>query len=119
MRAAKKPCQSCPWIEQNRAEQIPAYNHERAEALSATCPDSRGFGPDFGAPVFACHRSAEGREIACAGWLAVAGLHHPLVRLGVIQGTIDPCQLQPDPSWPPLHPDFESLITKLRTTVGD
>ncbi len=55
-----------------------------AESLAATCPDERGMGPDFSASLFACHKSREGKEIACAGWLAMVGHRHPQVRLAVL-----------------------------------
>lgn len=61
-----------------------------------------------GDPLFACHKTEEGRERACAGWLAVEGVNHVTVRLAVAQGALDPAALSPGPDWPALHPDFAS-----------
>ena len=115
--AAARPCAACPWVKTNTADQIPGYGHELAENLAATCPDERGFGPEFGDPMFACHASDEGLEKACAGWLATVGVEHPRVRLALVFGELDEARLKPQPDWPPLHPNFASLITKLRENV--
>lgn len=115
-RHASHPCAACPWVVGNEAGDIPGYDHDKAEALASTSPDERGFGPEFGAPIFACHASAPGKEIACAGWLATQGHAHPGVRLAAMTGDLDVAALTPKPSWPRLHTTFASLIEALRTT---
>ncbi len=90
---------------------------EMAEALVSTCPDRRGFGPDFGAPLFACHQSKVGSELHCAGWLAKVGHAHPTVRLSVAQGRLNPECLTPAPDWPQLHDDYGQVLDKLRSSV--
>lgn len=115
MKAAVKPCSGCPWRIDSDAADIPNFDLERAERLARTCPDERGVGPEFGAPMFACHESKEGHEFACAGWLAVCGSAHPLVRLAVIRGNLDPARLTPAAQWPPLHPTHKAMMVKLRS----
>lgn len=56
--------------------------------------------------MFGCHKAPEGRDRACAGWLAVEGGSHVLVRLAVLSGRLDPAALSPGPDWPELHVDY-------------
>lgn len=100
------------------AQAIPNFSLELAERLTATCPDHRGRGPDFGAPMFACHQSKVGGEVHCAGWLASVGHAHPNVRLSIAQGRLDPARLQPGESWPALHNNYAQVLEKLKTTAG-
>lgn len=116
---ARRPCVGCPWIRDRTAGGIPGFDLRMAEKLAATCPDSYGFGPDFGAPVFACHHSRDGDEFPCAGWLAAVGEAHPGVRLRVQAGGIDPEALSPGEDWPELHETFDEMIAKLRDTAPD
>lgn len=109
-----RPCKGCPWVIENDPAVIPGFDLDQAEALAGTCPDEQGMGPDFGAAMMACHHSREGEDFACAGWLAVAGDHHPAVRLERMRGQIPPEALAPRPGWPALHPDFASMIAHLR-----
>lgn len=109
-----RPCSACPWRSDSHADEIPGFRLELAERLAESCPDTRGMGPEFDAPVFACHESRVGEEIACAGWLATAGNAHPGIRLAVMQGRLDPEALAPAPGWPPLHPTYTAVLAQLR-----
>lgn len=113
----RQPCRSCPWRVDQDATAIPGFSLELAERLAATSPDERGFGPDFGAPQFACHQSRDGGEIVCAGWLAVVGGAHPAVRLNVALGHTPACALNPGEGWPDLHGSFAEVIEKLRASA--
>lgn len=112
----KKPCASCPWIKDRTASDIPNFDLEMAERLVNTSPCERGFGPDFGAPLFACHQSKENAEFACAGWLATVGARHPLVRYYYASGEITAEQLSPQEGWPELHSTYAEVLQKLRET---
>jgi hypothetical protein len=116
--ACRKPCPSCPWLVGNDGSDIPNFSLELAEGLRSTCPAGH-LGPDFGAPLFACHQSRPGAEILCAGWLATNGHAHPGVRLKIAQGRIEIEALTPRPGWPALHGSFDELIEKLRATWAD
>lgn len=106
MRAAKAPCSECPW----RLDQpVGRFAAERYEALRSTSAGPRGESAPLGAPLFACHKTAEGREIACAGWLAVEGCGHVRVRLAVAQGDLCQTVLEPGEGWPPLYGSFDEL----------
>lgn len=107
------PCRECPW----RRDQPRAGSPTTASTRCATpCPartgDRRG-----GAPLFACHASPEGRDRACAGWLAVAGSDH-VVRIAVLAGRVNPDALRPDPAWPALYDDFEEMAAANGTAVA-
>lgn len=105
MKRVKRPCDECPY----RVDAEPGrFAFERWEALRSSSADERGFGPEFGGVLFACHKTPEGGERACAGWLAVEGANHPLVRLQVLTGSIPACSLSPGEDWPDLHPDFHT-----------
>lgn len=115
--SARLPCPSCPWRVDQDATAIPSFRLDLAEALADTCPDERGMGPVWGAPMFACHQSRDGAEVVCAGWLASVGREHPVVRLQVLRGDLDPAVLDPGEGWPELEPDYQRVIEKLRETA--
>ena len=102
---AGKPCGECPY----RRDQPPGrFPPERFEALRAT----RGLpGREAGltAPIFACHKSVEGRDIACAGWLAVDGAQHLGMRLAVAMGRLSASALGPQDGWPELYSSYEEM----------
>lgn len=105
MRHAARPCGECPW----RRDQPPGrFPPERYEALRCTSASADGSAP-LGSPMFACHKTAEGKEIACAGWLAVEGADHVGVRLAVVLGDLDPAALEPQPDWPDLIESYDEL----------
>lgn len=60
-------------------------------------------------PMFACHKTVEGREQICAGWLAVAGWEHLRVRVMVLEGKVLGTALQPGPDWPELFDTYEEM----------
>jgi hypothetical protein len=114
----RPPCKTCPWRTDKDASTIPNFSLALAEGLASTCPDERDMGPDFGAPMFACHQSKDGDEIVCAGWLATQGHRHPSARLMVSMGQWDRDALdEPAPDWPELHGSFIEVIEKLRRTA--
>lgn len=104
MKHIKRPCDECPWRADARQGR---FTPERWDALAESSPDAKtGFGPEYGAPLFACHKTPDGAERACAGWLAVEGHAHPAVRLAVVTGGLPVCALTPGQDWPELHPSF-------------
>ncbi len=117
--AAGRPCRACPWRVDSHPRDIPSFDHDKAEGLVGTCPDEQGFGPEYGTPMFACHESPDGKEKACAGWLATVGAHHPGVRAAVLFGHLDESRLAPGEDWPALHPSFAEVIGALRDKRED
>nr|WP_230947915.1 DUF6283 family protein [Burkholderia territorii] len=118
MRSPARPCSSCPWRVDQDAGDIPNFSLSLAESLAGTCPDERGMGPDYNASWFACHQSAEGTKIPCAGWLATVGHCHPRVRLAVRSGILPVDALAPGKDWPELHDTYPEVLAKLRATCG-
>ncbi len=118
-RVLPQPCPSCPWRIDQGAQDIPNFSIHKARALAETCPDARGLGPSFGAPIFACHQSNVGAEIACAGWLATVGRAHPSVRLAAMQGRLRVEALDPGAGWPSLHDNYGSVLAKLEDSRSD
>jgi hypothetical protein len=102
---AKRVCRECPWRRDTPPGKFEAC---RYDALRAT---AGGPGAEVGleAPMFACHMSPEGREYACAGWLAVAGRDHLGVRFAVALGRLDPAALDPGAGWPELFGSYEEM----------
>lgn len=113
----RQPCPSCPWRVDQDATSIPNFRLALAENLASTCPDARGYGPSWGASMFACHQSKVGEEIICAGWLATVGHTHPQVRIMVMQNRLTVNDLRPGEGWPELHDNYQDMIEKLRATT--
>lgn len=84
------------------------FSRGRFDALAGTSGRAGDAAP-LGAPMFACHKSREGADDACAGWLAVAGVEHLGVRLAVAQNRLDPAALSSGEDWPPLFSSFEEM----------
>ncbi len=103
MNRVKRPCAECPWRKDAEPHR---FTEERWDALAASSADERGMGPEFGTPLFACHKTPEGEERACAGWLAQEGANHPNVRLDVRLGHTPVSALTPREGWPDLHETF-------------
>ncbi|MCV7208359.1 hypothetical protein H7J75_06775 [Mycolicibacterium canariasense] len=59
--------------------------------------------------MFACHKSVEGRDEACAGWLAAAGAEHLGVRLAVVTGRLPAEYLTPNQGWPELFDSYDEM----------
>jgi hypothetical protein len=104
---AKRPCGACPW----RVDVDPGeFPPDRYACLARTSADQRtGASASVEAPMFACHLSPDGKERACAGWLAVEGAGHVGVRLAVVTGRLPSTTLRPGKGWPELHPDYATL----------
>jgi hypothetical protein len=102
----KKPCPECPWSTLTPPGQFSA---ERYRELRKTTGQN-GFGAEYNAPMFACHKSLEGQDLPCAGWLAaVGGDMNPMVRIAIAQGRLPRSALQPGPDWPPLFETYEEM----------
>lgn len=84
------------------------FGRDRFEALAATS-GGPGREVEVGGPMFACHKSPEGAEEACAGWLAVAGVEHLGVRLAVVQGRLDPEMLTAREGCPALFDSYDEM----------
>ena len=106
------PCAECPFRRDTEPGQFPAC---RYQALQDTAGRPGGEAP-LGAPLFACHKSPEGREEACAGWLAVAGYDHLGVRLAVAMGKLPASAVMPGEDWPEL---FGSYAETAAAQSGD
>jgi hypothetical protein len=105
MSARKRPCAECPWRRDTNPGQFPP---ERYEALRETTGGPGNEAP-IGSPMFACHKSAEGKEIACAGWLASVGHYNLTARISAATGGFD--WPVPDASWPPLFDDYDEMAS--------
>ncbi|HLJ99534.1 MAG TPA: DUF6283 family protein [Streptosporangiaceae bacterium] len=99
------PCAECPFRRDTAPGQFPAC---RYDALQATAGKPGAEAP-MDAPLFACHKSAEGREQACAGWLAVSGYEHLGVRLAIAMGRLPAAVLSPGPDWPALYSSYDEM----------
>jgi hypothetical protein len=108
------PCNECPFRRDTEPGQFPAH---RYEALAETAGEPGAEAP-LGAPLFACHKSPEGAEEACAGWLAVCGIEHIGVRLMITFGELDPAVLQPGPDWPELFGSYAEMAEAQGRTDG-
>ena len=103
------PCAECPFRRDTKPGQFPAC---RYEALKETA-GRPGAEVPIGAPMFACHKSPEGREEACAGWLAVCAIEHLGVRMAVLTGRIEPEDLRPAEGWPELYGSYDEMAAAM------
>lgn len=108
LRHVNRPCAECPWRRDTEPGKFPA---ERFEALQDTS-GAPGREAPVGAPMFACHMTKEGREQACAGWLATAGHYHLGVRMAILQDRLDPGVLWPQPDWPALFDNYDDMAER-------
>jgi hypothetical protein len=83
--AVKRTCDECPWRKDVPVGRFPPA---RYRALEDTCQSG-----GFGAPIFACHKTKDGHEKACAGYLLVEGMNNNVVRLAAISGRFDPNEI--------------------------
>lgn len=99
----KYPCAECPWRRDTPPGQFPAC---RYDALHSTSDQSGLF-----APMFGCHKGEPGTnaDLACAGWLAVAGYEHIGVRLAVARGALPREALRPGDGWPALFDSYDEM----------
>lgn len=104
---ARQPCTECPWRKDQPTGRFPP---ERYEALRNTA-GSPGDEAPLWAPMFACHKTANGREIPCAGWLVVAGSFHLGVRLAIATGRLPVVALERGADWPELYATYDEMAT--------
>jgi hypothetical protein len=110
LRHMPRPCDpsptsgACPFRRDDPGE-FPA---DRYEELAATAGGPGAEAP-IGAPLFACHHTADGAQVACAGWLAVCGHWHLGVRFALATGRLDPSAVEPQPGWPDLFDDYDEM----------
>lgn len=111
LRSMPRPCDpsatlgACPFRRDTDPGEFPA---ERYEVLAATAGRPGREAP-LGAPMFACHHTADGAQVACAGWLAVCGHFHFGVRIAIATGRLDPAGIGPLPGWPELFDDYDEM----------
>ncbi|WP_236746240.1 DUF6283 family protein [Mycobacteroides abscessus] len=103
-----RPCANCPWRTDSAKGE---FSTQRFEALRATV-GVPGREVGLGAPMFACHKSEPGRDRACAGWLAVAGVEHLGIRLAVALGRLPAAALRPGDDWPDLFGSYDEMVER-------
>lgn len=97
LRAQRRPCAECPWRVDVAPGQFPA---ERYRTLAASAYD-------LSHVIFACHKSTEGSDVVCAGFLARGADHNLAVRMAYSRGDLDFDVNRAGPF--ALHDDFRSM----------
>lgn len=92
----RQPCSECPWRVDVSPGQFPP---SRYIALAPTSYD-------MALVQFACHKSAEGAEIGCAGFVLAGATHNLGARLAARAGRLDPAQVRSEHE---LHPHFRAM----------
>ena len=109
-----KPCDpttssgACPFRVDAEPGEFPA---ERYEQLADTA-GGPGAEVPVGGPMFACHHTADGAPVACAGWLAVCGGDHLGVRMAMAEGRLSPEALRRPPGGPILFDSYDDMATQ-------
>ena len=106
MNIRPRPCAECPWVKTTEPGQFSA---ERFAALRPTTVGACGSEAVLGAAMFACHKSAEGEEMPCAGWLAAVGYESLTVRINLARGEIPTEAMEPGPDWPDLFETYDEM----------
>lgn len=101
----KRPCGECPWRVDALPGRFPACRYDALRDTSG----SAGHEAHFGAPIFACHKSTEGTDRACAGWLAVVGYEHLGMRFAAMTGRLPPDIFITGEDWPELFGSYEEM----------
>lgn len=90
------PCAECPW----RLDQAPGrFPPERYIELAKTAWDME-------ITQFACHKSPEGQEFGCAGWVLQSAGHNYGARMAQSRGVLRPAEIS---SPYPLHPHYRAM----------
>lgn len=111
LRHMPRPCDEtdvsgrCPFRRDAEPGEFPA---ERFERLADTAGRPGREAP-MNAPVFACHHTQDGAEVACAGWLAVCGHLHLGMRFAFATGRLNPAKVGPLPGWPELFGSYDEM----------
>lgn len=105
LRYVHRPCDQCPWRRDTPPGQFPAHRYQALRATSGQPGREAG----LNAPMFACHKTPDGKERACAGWLVVAGLDHLGVRLAIAQQRLAVADVTPADDWPALYDTYEQM----------
>ncbi|MGC0418347.1 DUF6283 family protein [Embleya sp. AB8] len=95
----RRPCARCLWRRDTPTGQ---FTTERYVQLRSTSPQHGHDEPGWGAPMFSYHKTPEGREMACAGWIATVADRHLRLRLALAQRRIPHRVLTPGKGWPAL-----------------
>lgn len=74
----KKPCAECPW---RRDVPVGRFPPERYRALANTAED-------MSSHIFACHKSADDKPTACAGFILRGAGHNLSLRLAYSRGDV-------------------------------
>lgn len=77
-RFCRKPCNECPW-----RTDVPTHRFkpERYRNLASSAEDLSFI-------LFACHKTNDGKEVACAGFLLRGATHNMAVRLARSRGDL-------------------------------
>ncbi len=106
---ALRPCKTCPWrVDSEGGGAIPGFDIEKARDLAVTV----GEGDDF-RTIMACHRSREGGDYVCVGYVAVEGYSNLAVRMAAISGRIPLREVVEACEDLDLHPSFDSMLAAL------
>ncbi len=101
----RRPCSECPF----RVDApLGRFSSCRYDALRETVGEAGGEAP-LGAPIFACHKSHEGADRACAGWLATVGHEHIGIRFAIVTGRLPAEALEPGDDWPELYGSYDEM----------
>jgi hypothetical protein len=91
-------CDECPWRKDVPPGRFPPERFERLRGTSE--------GADWFKPIFACHKSPEGQEFACVGYLMVCGWGNLSVRMAASSGQFNPRTLVASA---PLYETYEEM----------
>lgn len=106
MKAQARPCANCPWRRDVAPGEFPT---ERYRALAVTAED-------MSQVIFQCHKTSDGKPVACAGFLSRSANHNLSVRLAYMTGSLAPIDRSGGLD---LHPNYTSLAVANGVRAND
>jgi hypothetical protein len=87
----KKQCDECPW---RKDQPVGRFTAKRFEELRVTATQPESFSGIEQQPIFACHKTIDGKEQTCVGFLAnEASSQNFSVRLALMNNRYNPEEL--------------------------
>lgn len=117
-KCADKPCPNCPWYVGSSPQDIPRFSIEKMRKLANTAPP-RDSTQDGFRPIMACHKSKEGVEFACAGYIAVHGIQNINVRLLGMNDGVDIGKVLDNCEELDLHGSFHEMLDEYEIEMGN
>lgn len=106
---SRRPCKTCPWrVDSEGGSAIPGFDIQKARELESTVGEGDAF-----RPIMACHRSRDGGDHVCIGYVVVEGYSNLAVRMAAITGRLPLGEIVDACEDLELHQSFDEMLDAL------